>query len=33
MIMAEVEINYQGEVVKARLEYDREKEYPLMKLL
>jgi hypothetical protein len=33
MILAEVEINYQGEVVKARLEYDRENEYPMMKLL
>jgi hypothetical protein len=33
MIKADVEINYQGEVVKARLEYDRENEYPLMKLL
>jgi hypothetical protein len=33
MILAEVEISYQGEVVRARLEYDREKEYPLMKLL
>jgi hypothetical protein len=33
MIKADVEINYQGEVVKARLEYDRKNEYPLMKLL
>lgn len=33
MILAEVEINYQGEVVKARLEYDQKKDYPLMKLL
>lgn len=33
MIFAEVEINYQGEVVRARLEYDLEKDYPLMRLL
>ncbi len=33
MIFAEVEIDYQGEVVRARLEYDRDKDYPLMKLL
>ncbi|HSD58207.1 MAG TPA: dihydroneopterin aldolase family protein [Methanotrichaceae archaeon] len=33
MIFAEVEIDYQGEVVRARLEYDAEKDYPLMRLL
>jgi hypothetical protein len=33
MIQAEVEISYQGEKVRARLEYDRERDYPLMKLL
>jgi dihydroneopterin aldolase len=32
MIFAEVEISYQGEVVRARLEYDAEKDYPLMRL-
>jgi hypothetical protein len=33
MIFAEVVIDYQGEVVRARLEYDAEKDYPLMRLL
>jgi len=33
MILAEVEIDYQGEKVKAKLEYDREKDYPMMRLL
>lgn len=33
MIDAEVEIDYQGEVVRARLKYDPEKNYPLMCLL
>jgi hypothetical protein len=33
MIKAEVEINYEGEAVRARLEYDAEKNYPLMSLL
>lgn len=33
MIFAEVEIDYQGEIVRARLEYDADKDYPLMKLL
>ncbi len=33
MIFAEVVINYQGEVVRAMLEYDSEKDYPLMRLL
>lgn len=33
MIFAEVEIDYLGEVVRARLEYDEEKDYPMMKLL
>jgi len=26
-------IDYQGETVTARLEYDREKDYPLMRLI
>lgn len=33
MIMAEVEIDYQGEVVRGRLEFDAEKNYPLMRLV
>jgi hypothetical protein len=33
MITAEVEIDYEGEVVRARLEYDKQKNYPLMSLL
>jgi hypothetical protein len=33
MIFAQVEINYKGEIVRARLEYDLDKDYPLMKLL
>lgn len=33
MIDAEVEIDYQDEVVRARLKYDPEKSYPLMWLL
>jgi dihydroneopterin aldolase len=33
MITAEVEINYEGEVVRARLEFDKQKNYPLMSLL
>ena len=33
MIEAQVVIDYQGEIVKARLQYDREKDYPLMRLL
>ena len=33
MISAEVEIDFQGEVLRARLEYDPEKDYPLMQLL
>jgi len=33
MIYAEVEIDYQGETVRARLEYDPDKNYPLMKLI
>jgi hypothetical protein len=33
MIDAEVEIDYQGEVVSARLEYDSKNNYPLMRLL
>ena len=33
MIIAEVQIDYEGEVVIARLEYDAEKKYPLMSLI
>lgn len=33
MIFAEVAIDYQGEVVRARLEYDAEKDYPMMRLM
>jgi hypothetical protein len=33
MIRAEVEIEYQGEIVRARLEYDPDKDYPLMRLI
>lgn len=33
MITAEVEIDYEGVVVRARLEFDGEKNYPLMSLL
>ena len=33
MIEARVVIDYQGETVTARLQYDREKDYPLMRLL
>jgi hypothetical protein len=33
MIFAEVEINYKGETVWARLEYDSDKDYPMMRLL
>jgi hypothetical protein len=33
MITAEVEINYEGEIIRARLEYDAEKKYPLMSLV
>ncbi len=33
MITAEVEIEYEGETVRARLEYDAKKDYPLMRLL
>jgi len=33
MIFAEVEIDYRGETVRARLEYDPDKDYPLMKLI
>lgn len=32
MITARVVIDYQGETVTARLQYDREKDYPLMSL-
>jgi len=33
MIFAEVEIDYESEVVRARLEYDAEKSYPMMRLV
>jgi hypothetical protein len=33
MIFAQVEIEYDGEIAKARLEYDLERDYPLMRLL
>ncbi|MCX6678698.1 MAG: dihydroneopterin aldolase family protein [Methanothrix sp.] len=33
MIIAEVQIDYEGEVVIARLEFDAEKNYPLMSLV
>jgi dihydroneopterin aldolase len=33
MIQAEVEIDYQGAIVRARLEYDQSLKYPLMKLV
>ncbi|MDD4093889.1 MAG: dihydroneopterin aldolase family protein [Methanothrix sp.] len=33
MIVAQVEINYQGEIAVARLKFDSEKSYPLMSLL
>lgn len=33
MIDAHVVIDYKGEIVTARLQYDREKDYPLMSLI
>ena len=33
MILAEVGIDYRGEAVRARLEYDPDKDYPMMKLI
>ena len=33
MIFAELEIDYQGEIVRARLEHDIETNYPLMRLI
>jgi hypothetical protein len=33
MIVAEVQIDYEGEVVIARLQFDAEKNYPLMSLV
>lgn len=33
MIIALVQIDYEGEIVSARLEYDSEKKYPLMRLI
>jgi len=33
MIIADLEINYEGEIVRARLEYDSAKNYPLMSLV
>ncbi len=33
MIIAQVQIDYEGEVVSAKLEYDAEKKYPMMRLI
>jgi len=33
MITAEVEIDYEGEAIRARLQYDAEKNYPMMSLV
>jgi hypothetical protein len=33
MILAEVEIDYQGEVIRAKLEYDPALDYPIMRLI
>lgn len=33
MITAEVQIEYEGEIVIARLQFDAEKNYPLMSLI
>ena len=33
MIIAELEIDFKGELVRARLGYDERLDYPLMKLL
>jgi hypothetical protein len=33
MLRAEVEIEYEGVAVRALLEYDHEKSYPLMRLI
>jgi dihydroneopterin aldolase len=33
MIIADIEINYEGEIVRARLEYDSAKNYPLMSMV
>ncbi len=33
MIVAQVQIDYEGEVVSAKLEYDADKKYPLMSLV
>jgi dihydroneopterin aldolase len=33
MITAEVEIGYQNETVRARIEHDQKLDYPLMRLL
>lgn len=33
MIVAQVKIDYQGEIAAANLKYDSEKNYPLMSLL
>ena len=33
MIIAQVQIDYEGEIVSAKLEYDAEKKYPLMSLV
>jgi hypothetical protein len=33
MIFAELEIEFQGETAQARLEYDPDADYPMMRLL
>jgi dihydroneopterin aldolase len=33
MIIADIEIDYEGEIVHARLEYDSAKNYPLMSMV
>lgn len=33
MIIALVQIDFEGEIVSAKLEYDAEKKYPLMRLI
>jgi hypothetical protein len=33
MIIAQVQIDFEGEIVSAKLEYDAEKKYPLMRLI
>lgn len=33
MIIAEVKIDYEGEIVRGRLEFDGERNYPMMRLV